>query len=247
MSAPLCISTGRSSRRARTSTHGRADAAPWTPGTTRVVSTRVYQPLAGTPAVRIVPAHLYKAAPVSLLKLPISPRQLLTQIILPALKLLPAAMNSIEALVMLVAIALQESNLEHRWQVIDPKHPGKKGPARGLWQFELGTKASKGGVWGVYLHPSSRYWLAQVCAARGVAFEPRAIWLALETDDLLACCVARLLLFTDPKKLPSISDVMGAWTLYRVRTWRPGKPHQEKWADNHAAAALAVQDIGVAA
>lgn len=184
---------------------------------------------------------------MSLLKLPISPRQLLTEIILPALKLLPAAMNSIEALVMLIAIALQESNLEHRWQVIDPARPGKKGPARGLWQFELGTKASKGGVWGVYLHPSSRYWLAQVCAARGVAFAPRAIWLALETDDLLACCVARLLLFTDPQKLPGINDVTGSWKLYRVRTWRPGKPHPEKWADNHAAAARAVKDIGVAA
>lgn len=167
------------------------------------------------------------------LPLPIKPKDLLARVIRPALKLLPPAMTSDSALVMLIAIALQESNLEHRWQVIDAKRPSKKGPARGLWQFELGTKASKGGVWGVYLHPTSRYWLAQVCAARGVAFEPRAIWLALETDDLLACCVARLLLFTDPKKLPDINDVTGSWTLYRVRTWRPGKPHPEKWPNNH--------------
>lgn len=150
------------------------------------------KPLAGTPAVRVVPAHHYEAVPVSLLKLPISPRQLLVDVVLPALKLLPAAMNSVEALVMLVAIALQESGLEHRWQVIDAKRPDKKGPARGLWQFELGTKESRGGVWGVYLHEASRYWLAQVCAARGVPFQPRAIWLALETDDVLACLVARL-------------------------------------------------------
>lgn len=184
---------------------------------------------------------------MSLLKLPISPRQLLVDVVLPALKLLPAAMNSVEALVMLVAIALQESGLEHRWQVIDAKRPDKKGPARGLWQFELGTKESRGGVWGVYLHEASRYWLAQVCAARGVPFQPRAIWLALETDDVLACLVARLLLFTDPKRLPSVTDSAGAWTLYRVRTWRPGKPHPQKWAGNHAAAVSSVQKLGVSA
>jgi hypothetical protein len=175
------------------------------------------------------------------LPLPIRQDIAIKRVILPALKLLPAAMTSIEAIVMLLAIALQESALEHRWQVIDAKRPNAKGPARGLWQFELGTKASKGGVWGVYLHPASRYWLAQICAARGVAFEPRAIWLALETDDLLACCVARLLLFTDPKRLPALTDTKGAWDLYRFRTWRPGKPHAGKWPLNHRMAVAAAQ------
>lgn len=170
---------------------------------------------------------------MSLLKLPIAPLDLLNKIIRPALKLLPPAMSSVEALVMLVAIALQESALEHRWQVIDAKRPDKKGPARGLWQFELGSKAKGGGIWGVYQHASSRYWLAQVCAARSVAFEPRAIWLALETDDVFACCVARLLLFTDAKRLPSISETKAAWDLYRFRTWCPGKPHAGKWPNNH--------------
>lgn len=184
---------------------------------------------------------------MSLLKLPIAPLDLLNKVIRPALKLLPPAMTSIEALVMLVAIALQESALAHRWQVINPNKPDKKGPARGLWQFELGTKASRGGVWGVYLHDASRYWLAQVCAARGVVFEPRAIWLALETDDVLACCVARLLLFTDPKRLPAITETKAAWDLYRFRTWRPGKPHAGKWGGNHLAAVRAVEQSRLAA
>jgi hypothetical protein len=178
---------------------------------------------------------------MALLPLPISPAHLLTKVILPALKFLPAAMTSVKALVMLIAIALQESALAHRWQVIDAKNPNRKGPARGLWQFELGTRASRGGVWGVFLHPSSRYWLSQVCMTRGVAFEPRAIWLALESDDILACCVARLLLFTDPKALPEITDAEGAWKLYRVRTWRPGKPHKEKWAKYHSTAVATVK------
>jgi hypothetical protein len=178
---------------------------------------------------------------MGLLKLPIALLDLITKVIRPALKLLPPAMYSIEALVMLVAIALQESALEHRWQVIDAKRPDKKGPARGLWQFELGSKAKGGGVWGVYKHAASRYWLSQVCAARNVAFEPRAIWLALETDDVLACCVARLLLFTDAKRLPAISEPKAAWDLYRYRTWCPGKPHAGKWGGNHLTAVNAVQ------
>ena len=41
---------------------------------------------------------------------------------------------------------------------------------------------------------------------------------------------ARLLLFTDPKRLPEVGDAKGAWNLY-IRTWRPGKPHRGTWND----------------
>lgn len=162
----------------------------------------------------------------------------------PAMALLPAAMHTPQAHVMLLATGLQESRLEHRYQVVQGR-PGVKGPARGFWQFELGTQASRGGVWGVYLHEASRYWLSIVCAAQGVAFEPRAIWERLETDDVLAAAVARLLMFTDPQRLPTVEDEEGAWQLY-LRTWRPGawtrgsaqqrSDLRTKWARNHAQA-----------
>ena len=83
-----------------------------------------------------------------------------------ALRILPSRMDSPEARVMLLSIGLQESRLHYRRQI--------GGPARGLWQFELGTKESRGGVWGVYLHAASRYWLQSLCEAFGCDFEPRA-------------------------------------------------------------------------
>lgn len=138
----------------------------------------------------------------------------------PAYRLLPPAMNSDSATAQLLANGQQESLFEYTFQKVAGK-PNSKGPARGYWQFELGTAASRGGVWGVFLHSASRYWLAQLCAARNVVFAPTQIWRSLETDHVLAAGVARLMLFTDPKPLPHFGDVKGAWALY-LRTWRPG-------------------------
>ena len=75
---------------------------------------------------------------------------------------------------------------------------------------------------------------SMLCEARGVPFEADAIWRALENDDVLAAGLARLLLFTDPKPLPAVQQVDTAWNCY-VRTWRPGKPHPEKWPSYHLA------------
>lgn len=168
-------------------------------------------------------------------------RQIDLQILSPALRLLPPRMDSVGARVMLLTITQQEDHAQRRVQLVDPKRPAVKGPARGLWQFELGTKASRGGVWGVYLHAASRYWLQHVCEQLGVEFAPRAIWLGLEGSDVLAAAVARLLLFTDAQALPAIGNVQGAWSLYRARTWRPGKPKPETWPGNYA---RAVQTVG---
>lgn len=183
------------------------------------------------------------------LPLPISPIDAVRRVIRPALKLLPSAMTSDRAVLMILAIFLQESALAHRWQVIDMRRPNHKGPARGLGQFELGTRASRGGVWGVYLHDASRYWLGQVCRLLGISHDPRAIWLAMETSDALAACASRLLLFTDPRPLPSMEDVEGAFQYY-VRNWRPGaytrgtaaqrRELRAKWGRNHAKALAAV-------
>lgn len=156
-----------------------------------------------------------------LLPLPIAPRDALTQIILPAWRVLPPAMSTILAQLFVLAVMLQESALKYRWQIIDPKRPDRMGPARGLAQFELGTKASRGGVWGVYLHQSSRYWLHEVCVAHRIPFEPRAIYDQLHVNDELSACLARLLAFTDPRPLPALGDWEEAWRYY-LRNWRPG-------------------------
>lgn len=149
-----------------------------------------------------------------------------------ALFLLPPPMTSPEAKVMLYAIGLQESRFEHRRQLI--KKGGELlplGPAKGLWQFER-----TGGCAGVVRHQASRYWMHQLCQTRGVTFTATAIWNAIETDDVLAAGAARLLLFTDPKKLPELGDENGAWNLYANRTWLPGKPHRATWGGFYAEA-----------
>ena len=140
----------------------------------------------------------------------------------PAMELLPSRMRSPEATVMLLAIGLQESRFEHRRQI--------GGPARGFWQFERG-----GGVKGVCEHPSSRFWMRGLCDDRRIPFTITSVYSSLEFDDVLAAGAARLLLFTDPNKLPDIGDADEAWDLYS-RVWRPGRPHRHTWDAFHAQA-----------
>ncbi|MFY2610508.1 hypothetical protein [Achromobacter ruhlandii] len=147
-------------------------------------------------------------------------KEVVERAIEPALALLPVRMDTSAARVMLLAIGLQESRFEHRRQI--------GGPARGFWQFEKGSRASRGGVWGVCLHPACKGYLAALCKARSVACYPDAIYAALEYDDVLAAGVARLLLWTDPKALPPVGDADAGWALY-LRTWRPGKPKPDSW------------------
>lgn len=135
-------------------------------------------------------------------------------IIDPASKLLPS-MDSPKARMMQLAIGFQESRFEHRRQI--------GGPARGFWQFEQG-----GGVKGVLTHKASAYDAVKVCYARGVGSSTKDVYERLEHDDILACCFARLLLFTDPRSLPMIGDVDSAWAYY-LHNWRPGKPHRQTW------------------
>lgn len=149
----------------------------------------------------------------------------------PALALLPTRMDTPAARVILLAIGLQESRFTHRQQI--------GGPARGFWQFEKGTRASRGGVWGVFLHMVSKGYVSVLCRARSVACDPDAIYAALEYDDVLAAGVARLLLWTDPKALPAIGDADAGWSLY-LRTWRPGRPHPKTWPALYAQAMAAV-------
>ena len=148
-----------------------------------------------------------------------------------ALRLLPPAMDSKEARVILYAIGLQESRFTHRAQVLAG---GGKGPARSFWQFERA-----GGVRGVLRHPASKFWMHSVCNARNVPAQETSVWLAMETDDVLAAAAARLLLFTDPSKLPAIGEQSEALRYY-LRNWRPGKPHPRTWPECYETALKAV-------
>jgi hypothetical protein len=161
-----------------------------------------------------------------LLPLPMTPATLTDKVMAPALALLPDKMTSDAARVMLIAIALQESGLAHRQQV--------GGPARGLWQFERG-----GGVRGVLTHPASRDYADRICRQRGIQPAPSPVYAALDQDDILACCMARLLLWTDPKALPVAGQCVASWGLY-ARVWRPGKPRPDDWPENYQTAVEAL-------
>ena len=158
-----------------------------------------------------------------------TPDFLLSQItrdaINPALDLLPDSMDTPAARIILLAIGLQESRLCDRCQVLQG---GGRGPAHSLWQMERG-----GGVLGALTHPASRKLAAMVCDLRKVATDTRAVWEAIETDDILAAALARLLIYTDPMALPGPNDVISAWRLYALRLWRPGKPKPDTWPAHH--------------
>lgn len=143
------------------------------------------------------------------LPLPIAPADALARILRPTEALLPSLPWDNRAGVVLLANAMQESDLANRVQM-------GGGPARGLWQMELG-----GGVHGVMTHPASSKLAGQLLARRGVPQTERSAYLALAGDDLLACGFARLLLWTDAKPLPDLGDSDGAFAYY-LRLWRPG-------------------------
>ena len=141
--------------------------------------------------------------------------QVTENIINPAMKLLPAKMDTPKARVMLLAIGLQESRFQHTHQI--------GGPAHGYWQFESG-----GGTKGVMEFSTTKAIAQKVAKARGVAWNRNAVFAAIEEDQIFACAFARLLLWTDPKALPEIGEYENAWQLY-LRVWRPGKPHRNSW------------------
>lgn len=162
-----------------------------------------------------------------------------------ALALLPGGLDTPAARVLLLAIGLQESGFEHRRQFVG-KPPRPIGPAKSFWQAEIGG----GMVRGVRLHPATAGAVGALCRARGVLSDDAAIWNAIEHDDVLAAGLARLLLWSDPQRLPAVGDVEGAWALY-LRTWRPGAwsrgdsaaraELRAKWGRSYAQALEAVQ------
>lgn len=153
-------------------------------------------------------------------------REALHLAIVPGLELLPVGLDTPEARVLMLTIGMQESRFEHRQQV--------GGPAHGFWQFESG-----GGIRGVLMHPSSRILIHAVCKSLNI--KPECCYDAVVYNDALAAVFARLLLFTLPRKLPSLNSDPGESWQYYIDAWRPGKPHRETWDDYlmHARAQVA--------
>ena len=140
------------------------------------------------------------------------------QAINAALAYLPPQMTSDKARAMLLAIGLQESELHYRRQHLD-------GPARGLWQFE------RIGVAEVLRHPASIEHAATLCWRCGNAGTTAAVYHGLESDDVLAAGIARLALWRYPIALPDKGDIEEGWRQY-LEIWRPGRPRNDKWAEN---------------
>lgn len=146
--------------------------------------------------------------------------------ILAAFELLPRKMDSIAAEAQLLKTALQESRGTQRYQI--------GGPARGLWQFELGSERTRGGVWGVYLHPDTRAHLVSLCDRLSVACDPHTIYNTLATNDVLAAAVARLNYWWVRNPMPAVLDEEGSWAYYQS-TWNPGRPRKATWPVYHEA------------
>lgn len=135
-------------------------------------------------------------------------------VIEPGLKVLPEKMDSQSARIMMLTIGMQESRFTYRKQI--------RGPARGFFQFEKG-----GGYAGVLRHAAvkdiARSVLDRLHITDTEGFE------ALAYNDTLSASFCRLLLWTDPKPLPKLTDRPEVWWDLYLRVWRPGKPHRETW------------------
>lgn len=161
-----------------------------------------------------------------------TPQRVLKTGIIPALAELElqGIKDTVDARRFLMAIALQESGLSHRRQVVSSGI--ENGPASSFWQFDQG-----GGCKGVLTHRSTAERMRKVCVDYNVTPTPQGLWEAMRYNDVVAAVAARLLIFTLPKALPKTAEE--GWEQY-IAAWRPGKPHSAKWQANWGAATLAV-------
>lgn len=144
------------------------------------------------------------------------------EVIEQACEMLGHKYKSPEALRIMLAIGYQESGFKHREQI--------NGPAKGFWQFER-----HGGVAGVLHHPATKKKAAEICVRLNVPVMTDFVYGALASNDLLAACFARLLLWTLPGPIPSTENE--AWDYY-IDGWRPGKPHRNRWTENWQKSAI---------
>lgn len=136
--------------------------------------------------------------------------------------LLPSLPFGADVRTLLMAIAGQEGAWAYRTQI--------NGPARSYWQIEVEAIAQA-------FHAGEL--LQGAAQAIDIAPTVAGIYAALPFCDVLAACVARLILWPDPEPIPAVGDAAGAWSYY-LRCWRPGKPGPGRWQAVYAVAAKAV-------
>jgi len=166
-----------------------------------------------------------------------TPELLLKTAIIPALSLIDPKLDTRPARAMLIAISAQESGLRARRQMLDAGKPwweSRPGAANGLWGFER-----DGGVRGVMRHPAASAIVLPVIDALLYPRDPYAVHEALIHNDVLACVLARALLYSTPDAMPRPNEVGKGWAIY-LKAWRPGKPHPEVWPENYRIAWEAV-------
>lgn len=152
-----------------------------------------------------------------MIELPASYTDVLAEVIVPGFTALPKEMDTPEARVLILATGGQETDYRTREQ---DGHP--VGGAQGLFQMQyncvvdiMNNRASGNFVW-------------NLCGVLGITYGSHAIFDALLTNDELAACMTRLAYWCDPRPLPDVGDMMGAWGAYE-RVQRPGKPRYSKW------------------
>ncbi len=163
-----------------------------------------------------------------------TPELLLKTAIIPALGMLDSKLDTPAARAMLIAIALQETGRRARRQMLEARDhwwESKPGKGRGFWQFER-----DGATRGVMVrHAAAGAIVLPVIDALLYPRDPYAVHEALIHNDVLACVLARALLYSVPDALPGPNDPEKGWVQY-VSAWRPGKPHVEPWANNYRTA-----------
>jgi hypothetical protein len=138
---------------------------------------------------------------------------------------------------MLIAIALQETGLRARRQMLEARDhwwESKPGKGHGFWQFER-----DGGVRGVLRHAAASAIVLPVIDAMLYPRDPYAVHEALIHNDILACVLARALLYSVPDAMPRPNEADKGWSIY-LKAWRPGKAHPEAWPENYRIAWEAV-------
>lgn len=138
--------------------------------------------------------------------------------------------SSIKAKAMLLAIALQESDLVHRQQLVGAGQwwRSTKLIAAGYWMFEEECVR-------LLLEHKNRTvgpLMRNLCDLFDYPRDAKVVHQALVHNDILAAAVARLLLYTVPTPLPDADSVEDAWEQY-LWAWRPGKPRREDWDRNY--------------
>jgi hypothetical protein len=157
--------------------------------------------------------------------------QVAHELILPAaFQLLDQSLDTPQSRAMLLAIALQESDFQHRQQLIGHhRHwwESIKGPAAGFWQFE------RIGIRGVLEHRSTGPLVKRILGVMGYPEDVNTLHRAIVHNDILAAIFARKALWQLPEALPrGPNNHTEAWHQY-LRAWRPGKPSPERWESRY--------------